>query len=311
MNGTREGRSLVDALANKRIGRRDFIIRALALGLSMPAIGTILAACAQPTATPAPTAAPAATAAPAGKALLPEIKKRGVVKVCNAVAPPWVMKKEDGTLFGMEIETANAVADRIGVKAEFVESTWANLIPSLQAGLCDVIITGSSQTEKRKEAVDFSHKYDPQGQVFIYRADSTKIKTLEDINDPKTVVVFIGGTAVEPFMDKMFPKATRKRLSGGAEATLIYEEIRGGQSDTSPIPGSMVPVLKKQLPWSAFLPVDPKDALDPVYAGMAVRKGEGADLLEVINGWLDEVGKTDYWDKQRAKWFTYEFLGGG
>ena len=67
--------------------------------------------------------------------------------------------KRPGELTGFEVELAGAIARELGVRAEFVQNDWSNLIPSLERGSFDIVLNGLEITEARKGRVLFTRPY--------------------------------------------------------------------------------------------------------------------------------------------------------
>ncbi len=74
---------------------------------------------------------------------------------------PYVFEdpKDPGHLIGFEAEIAAALGRRLGVRTEFVQSDWSNLVPLLQRGAFDIILNGFEITESRRQRVLFSRPY--------------------------------------------------------------------------------------------------------------------------------------------------------
>jgi polar amino acid transport system substrate-binding protein len=74
---------------------------------------------------------------------------------------PYVYQDPDhpGRVIGFEVDLANAIARELGVRAEFVQNDWSNLIPALERGTFDVAMNGVEITPARKERVAFSRPY--------------------------------------------------------------------------------------------------------------------------------------------------------
>ena len=77
--------------------------------------------------------------------------------------------KENGELNGIEPMMALEVGKLLGRTIEFKEMQWAQLIPALESGEIDVIMSGMSVTELRKQQVDFTRPYLEIGQMAIIR----------------------------------------------------------------------------------------------------------------------------------------------
>ncbi|MCW4113357.1 transporter substrate-binding domain-containing protein [Aurantimonas sp. MSK8Z-1] len=90
--------------------------------------------------------------------------------------PPWNATKADGTLEGFEIDLAADLCKRMEVKCEWVVQSWDGIIPALQAGKFDAIMSGMSATAKREEVIAFSDPYGSTGQTFAVLKDSDLAK---------------------------------------------------------------------------------------------------------------------------------------
>jgi octopine/nopaline transport system substrate-binding protein len=79
---------------------------------------------------------------------------------------PYNFTKPDGTLDGYEIELSKYLCDHMKVECEIVVQNFDGMIPALNAGKFDAIISGMSATEKREKVIDFSNSYGSTGQAF-------------------------------------------------------------------------------------------------------------------------------------------------
>lgn len=160
---------------------RSVVFSALVLMLG------VTTACSTPT-TPAPTAPPTAG--------LQQMLQRGTVRVCSTGDyRPFTHRDEAGHWSGLDIDMANDMATRLGVRLEVVPTTWANLVADLDSK-CDVAMGGISITLKRAKQALYSAPYLRDGKAAIVRcADAPKFQTLSDIDRPGVrVVVNPGGT---------------------------------------------------------------------------------------------------------------------
>lgn len=72
---------------------------------------------------------------------------------------PYAFQGADGKITGFEVELADALAKRLGVRAELVQNDWSNLIPSLERGSFDVAMNGLEVTPARRARVLFTTPY--------------------------------------------------------------------------------------------------------------------------------------------------------
>lgn len=96
---------------------------------------------------------------------------------------------------GFEVDIAEEIGRRMGVKIEFVQTDWAVLIPALQRGDFDMAMSGIEITPERKQVVDFVGPYYAYLQQLVVRADDTKTSSLQDLVAKK--VGTLNNTAAE------------------------------------------------------------------------------------------------------------------
>src|SRR5690606_19897534 len=97
-------------------------------------------------------AAPLAQAA----GLLDTVKERGALIVgLEGTYPPFnYVDAKTGELDGFDVDVAKLIAERLGVKAEFVKTEWSAILAGLGSGKFDVIVNQVGITDARKKAFD-------------------------------------------------------------------------------------------------------------------------------------------------------------
>ena len=98
---------------------------------------------------------------------------------------PYAFYSNGKNLIGFESEIINAVANRLGRRAEFVENDWNGLIPGLQRGLYDCVIAGIEITPDKAEQVTLSVPYYYTFEQFVGRRGAPAITSLEQLKDRK------------------------------------------------------------------------------------------------------------------------------
>lgn len=114
--------------------------------------------------------------------LLSTIQERGTVTVAmEGNWAPWTYEDENGTLTGFEVDIANAVAEKLGVKAEFVTGEWDGLLAGVQSGRYDLMCNGVGYSDERAQAYYYSDFYAFNRTALVVRGDNNDIKSLEDL----------------------------------------------------------------------------------------------------------------------------------
>jgi polar amino acid transport system substrate-binding protein len=122
----------------------------------------------------------------------------GVLRIGLTPDYPPIVYRDDGALLGVEPELGRMAAEALGRRPEFVELAWEELVPSLERGDIDVIMSGMSITPDRAERVLFTEPYMRVGQVgVIRRTDLVRLGAPAAIRRPGARVGYVAGTTGE------------------------------------------------------------------------------------------------------------------
>jgi len=140
---------------------------------------------------------------------LDNIQQQGALRVCTTGDyKPYTFKRADGDFEGIDISMARSLADSLGVKVQWVQTTWKTLMPDMQAGKCDIGMGGISVTLERQKKAYFSNTLDTDGKIPLVRCDDvSKYQTVEQINQPSVRLVEPAGGTNEAFVHAFLPKA--------------------------------------------------------------------------------------------------------
>lgn len=102
---------------------------------------------------------------------------------------------ESGKLTGFDIEVGTLIADKLGMEAEFVEGQLSGLLPGLNSGKFDAVMSGLTMTEPRKQSITFSTPYLADGAVAVVAKNNTSVQDVSQLDGLK--VGAIGGSGTE------------------------------------------------------------------------------------------------------------------
>jgi L-cystine transport system substrate-binding protein len=133
----------------------------------------------------------AATTDPAAEVkqenLLDKIKAEGVIKIgTEGTYAPFTFHDKDGKLTGFDVEIAEEVANRLGVKAEFIETKWDGMFAGLDAKRFDAVVNQVTIRPDRIEKYDFSDSYIVSKAVLIVHGENNDIKSFADLKGKKS-----------------------------------------------------------------------------------------------------------------------------
>ena len=231
-------------------------------------------------------------------AKLDDILESGKIRIGVSMFTPWAMKDASGKLKGFEIDVANRLAEDMGVKAEFKEVVWENIISSLNNDEFDVIISGMAITPARALKINFSIPYAESGTALATNISKTKdIKTMAELNQPEIKIAVVSKTLGADLAQLLFDKATIKAFT---DTALAEKSILDG--DSHAYVASMIETnfLMLNNPEVVDLPL--AKPLMVSKAGMAVKRGN-QELLNFLNAWIT-ARNADRWLQTRHKyWF--------
>lgn len=156
------------------------------MGTGIFLAGILLAACGTSEAPEGSSADSPADASEGGALaeLVPEeVRTRGVLRNgADFTYPPMEYFEDDGTTFtGVDYELAEEIGKHLGLEVEHHNSDFGTMIPSLQAGRVDMVISYATVTKEREEVVDFV-QYSEAGMALLVKAGNPEgIESLDDL----------------------------------------------------------------------------------------------------------------------------------
>ena len=139
----------------------------------------------------------ASTASSATLDKLSSIQKSGkLVVALEGAWQPWSYHDSSDTLVGYDVEVSRAIAEKLGVEPEYVESDWDSLFAGLDAGRYDMVCNGVEVTEERAKTYDFTTPYGYIHTALAVRKDNEDIHSFEDLKG-KTTANSLASTYME------------------------------------------------------------------------------------------------------------------
>jgi polar amino acid transport system substrate-binding protein len=181
---------------------------------------------------------------------LPErITKTKTIKIAvNAIYPPMEYKDpESGKLIGFDVDLGNALAKELGVTLEWQEAAFEQLIPSLQTGRVDMILSGLNDRPARRETMDFVDYLNSGVQFYTLASRST-------VNQPLDLCGKTVGTSrstafpaeIKTWSDANCVAAGKPAITvegtsdnAAARAQLKQERFEGGAQGSETVPYAM------------------------------------------------------------------------
>lgn len=122
--------------------------------------------------------------------------------------PPLSMTTKEGEIIGLEADLARYMAKSMGVTLRFEVMPFSELLPALEAGKVDMILSGVTITPERNLKVAFVGPYFISGQAFLTKSKTiARVKDASDIDSPDTTLAAVKGTTSQILVEEELPKA--------------------------------------------------------------------------------------------------------
>ena len=214
--------------------------------------------------------------------LLTTIKTRGTIVVAmEGTWAPWTYHNENNELVGFDVEVAKLIAEKLGVKATFVEGEWSGLFAGIDSGRYDVVINGVEITDERSQKYDFSTPYAFIHTALVVRSDNNEIKSFEDLKGKKT-----GNSIASTYMT--LAEKYGATASGVETLDQTMDLVLSGRADAT---------LNAEVSYADYMRVHPDAQLKVValtkeasQVAIPMRKGpETASFRAAVNNAIDEL----------------------
>lgn len=234
--------------------------------------------------------------------MLADVKAAGVLRIgIPQDNPPFGIPGPDMKIVGYDVDMANLIGEKLGVKVMLIPTTSGNRVPYIQSKRLDIIVASLGKNPDREKVLDFSEKYAPFF-IGVYSTKGIEFKTAQELAG-KTVGVTRGANE-DLEITKIAPAGTTiQRFDDIASQMSAY---RSGQVDVIASSNTVAAALAAHSPNRApVLRLSLKDS--PCYVG--VPKGQPA-LLSQINAIIAEARANGTLSTMSRKWFKADLPQG-
>ena len=147
------------------------------------------------------------------------LEKGELVVGTSGAQPPMTAITKKGDIIGLDADVAKAMAAALGVKLKYKILPFGKLLPALDAGDVDVIISGMSMTMERNRKVAFVGPYLVSGKGILTVSDRyAALQQAKGLNDPGVSIAALKGSTSQTFTTTLMPKAKLIATSSYDEA---------------------------------------------------------------------------------------------
>ncbi len=213
--------------------------------------------------------------------------------------PPFETKDAEGNPSGISVALAMALGEYLGREVVIEDTAWDGLIPSLQTGRADLIISSMTITQEREEEVNFSNPY-ANALLAVLTNVNSNITDIEDLNQEGRRVAVKTGSTGFIYAQEHLPNAEIIAL---ADESACVMEVAQGRADGFIYDQLTIYRNNQENPETTeaiFLPFQ-----EPEAWGIAVAEEEEA-LLEDVNAFLAEFTADGGFDRLTEEYLSEE-----
>ena len=256
----------------KKISRRSFLAAA-----AVSAAALALTACGGASSSVASSVASSAAASSSASGSLATVVAGKLTMATNATFPPYEMTTDSGEIEGIDIDTAKAIAEKLGLELQVDDMEFDAALLSVQQGKADMVMAGVTVTDERKAVMDFSDSY-ATGIQSIIVPNGSDIASPDDLAGKK-IGTQRGTTGYIYCSDDVGDDAVVAYDSG----LTAVQALNNGQVDA---------VVIDNAPAKEYVAANPGlKVLDTSYAeeDYAIGLAKGSALEDAINAALEEL----------------------
>ncbi|MEK5230370.1 transporter substrate-binding domain-containing protein [Lysinibacillus sp. FSL K6-0232] len=196
-------------------------------------------------------------------------------------------------IIGFDIDLINLIGEKIGAEMQMQDMDFNSLVPALQAGKVDVVISGMTPNPEREEVVDFSDKYNETEQVIIVKKDSG-IEKEADLAGKK---IGVQTASIQENLGNEIAAKVGATVEGRTRIPEIVQDMMSKRLDAGIVEGG---VAKGYLKTNDELVAFPVEEQPEDFKAIAVPKG--SDLKDKINQALKELAEEGKIQELEEKW---------
>lgn len=256
-----------------------------------------LTGCGTDSSTPAPQGNDAAQGSETQDGKQVENADKAYVVGTNAAFAPFEWVDDKGEVQGFDMDITKAIAEAVGIQVEFKNTAWDSIFVGLNNGESDLLASGVTITEQRKQSFDFTESYFVAEQ-FIVVPEGTSVKTLQDLKD-KEIGVLITSTG-DIVVSEAFGQDS-KQIHRYDTVPLALMDLVNGEVDAVVADNAVVLHFLKNNP-NYKLELIEDETMETEEYGLVVKKGD-QELLDKLNQGLQIIKENGTYDTIYESYF--------
>jgi polar amino acid transport system substrate-binding protein len=213
--------------------------------------------------------------------------------------PPMNMLTQEDAIIGLDADLAAMIADGMGVRLSIQKIPFAGLLPALEAGTIDMVISNMTITGERNLKAAFVGPYFVSGKAFLTkRSTIANAKKISDLNSPTFTFAALKDSTSQAVIRQAAPQA---KLVTAASQNEAIQMVIDGKADAllADYPICIVAVFRN--PAAGLVSVVTPITYEPI--GIAVPTGD-PQLINWLDNYLNTLSAAGHIDGLKERWFS-------
>ena len=226
------------------------------------------------------------------------LAKKELVVGTAASMPPLNMTTKDGQIVGLEMDLARYFAEGMGVKLTLKPMHFNDLLPALEAGQVDMVLSGMTIVPARNLRVAFVGPYFISGKsILTKKANVESVDEIAKMNNPEKVLVALKGSTSQTFVERLIPKAKLVLVDDYGQAVAMVRDDKA-VAMVADYPICLVAVYR--YPEAGFITLSKPISYEPI--GIALPPNDPL-LVNWVQNFLNTLEKTGEMAQLLDRWF--------
>ena len=227
------------------------------------------------------------------------VAKKELVVGTAASMPPLNMTTKDSQIIGMEVDLARLFANGMEVKLTLKPMHFNDLLPALEAGKVDMVLSGMTIVPMRNLRVAFVGPYFASGKsILTKKANVESVDEIAKMNHPEKVLVSLKGSTSQMFVEKLMPKAKLVLADDYGQAVAMIKNDKA-VAMVADYPICLVSVYR--YPDVGLATLSKPISYEPI--GIALPPNDPL-LVNWVQNFLNTLEKTGEMDRLLERWFS-------
>lgn len=241
------------------------------------------------------------SADPGPEPRLQKILQNRVLRVgLSGSQPPLNMRNAAGEIIGLEVDLIDALASSMGLETQLVTMPFAALLPALESGTVDLVISGMTITPERNARVAFAGPYFISGKSVLAKAGTLAgAESPEVLDDANRTYATLAGSTSERFVKNWLP---RSGLVTTPDYDSAIELVMQGKVDAMVADYPICALTVLRYPEAGLTTFTTPFTVEPL--GIALPAGDPL-FVNLVQNYLRTLEDTGVLTRFKAKWFSH------